>query len=70
MARKAESAAHQVCDAWGGDLVPRTTYGIVECSIQWATNGDGIDEVRQRLRPSTVLFAGGNRTDEDGLAVR
>jgi len=69
VAQDAESAAHEVCDAWGGDLVVRTGHGIVECSIQQATKGDGIEEVRRRLRPSAVLFAGDDRTDEDGFAV-
>lgn len=69
LARNAEAAAHQVCDAWAGDLVVRTGHGIVECSIQQATKGDGIDEVRRRLEPSAVLFAGDDRTDEDGFAV-
>src|SRR6056300_604221 len=69
VAQAAESAAHQVCDAWGGDLVVRTGHGIVECSIQEATKGDGIDEIRRGLRPSAVLFAGDDRTDEDGFAV-
>jgi len=69
VARDAESAAHQVCDVWGGDLVVRTGHGIVECSIQEATKGDGIDEIRRRLLPSAVLFAGDDRTDEDGFAV-
>jgi len=69
VAQAAESAAHEVCDAWDGDLVVRTGHGIVECSTQEATKGDGIDEVRQRLRPSAVLFAGDDRTDEDGFAV-
>ena len=69
VAQNAESAARQVCDAWGGDLVVRTGHGIVECSIQEATKGDGIDEIRRRLRPSAVLFAGDDRTDEDGFAV-
>lgn len=69
VARDAESAARKVCDAWGGDLVVRTGHGIVECSIQEATKGDGIDEARRRLRPSTVLFGGDDRTDEDGFAV-
>ena len=67
VAQDAESAAHKVCDAWGGDLVVRTGHGIVECSIQEATKGDGIHEVRRRLRPSAVLFAGDDRTDEDGF---
>ena len=67
VAQAAESAAHQVCDAWGGDLVVRTGHGIVECSIQEATKGDGIEEIRRRLRPSAVLFAGDDRTDEDGF---
>jgi len=69
LARKAEAAAQDVCDAWAGDLVVRTGHGIVECSIQQATKGDGIDEVRQRLEPFAVLFAGDDRTDEDGFAV-
>ena len=69
VAQAAESAAHEVCDAWGGDLVVRTGHGIVECSIQEATKGDGIEEIRRRLRPSAVLFAGDDRTDEDGFAV-
>jgi len=69
VAQAAESAAHHVCDAWGGDLVVRTGHGIVECSIQEATKGDGIEEIRRRLRPSAVLFAGDDRTDEDGFAV-
>ena len=68
-AREAETAAHEVCDAWGGDLVVRTGHGIVECSIQEATKGDGIREVRRRLNPTAVLFAGDDRTDEDGFAV-
>jgi trehalose-phosphatase len=69
VAQDAESAAHHLCDAWGGDLVVRTGHGIVECSIQQATKGDGIEEIRRRLRPSAVLFAGDDRTDEDGFAV-
>ena len=69
VARNADSAAHQVCEAWGGDLVVRTGHGIVECSIQEATKGDGIDEIRRRLNPTAVLFAGDDRTDEDGFAV-
>jgi len=69
VAQNAESVARQACDAWGGDLVVRTGHGIVECSIQDATKGDGIDEIRRRLRPSAVLFAGDDRTDEDGFAV-
>ena len=69
VAQAAESAAHQVCDAWGGDLVVRTGHGIVECSIQEATKGDGIEEIRRRLRPSAVLFSGDDRTDEDGFTV-
>jgi trehalose-phosphatase len=69
VARDAESAAHHVCDLWGGDLVVRTGHGIVECSIKEATKGDGIDEVRRRLGRTAVLFAGDDRTDEDGFAV-
>ena len=67
--REAEAAAHGVCDAWGEELVVRTGHGIVECSIQDATKGDGIAEVRRRLNPTAVLFAGDDRTDEDGFAV-
>ena len=69
LARQAEAAVHEVCDAWGGDLMVRTGHGIVECSIQQATKGDGINEIRGLLRPSAVLFAGDDRTDEDGFAV-
>ena len=69
LARKAEAAAHEVCDAWGEELVVRTGHRIVECSIQDATKGDGIAEVRRRLKPTAVLFAGDDRTDEDGFAV-
>ena len=69
LARQAEAAAHEVCSEWGGALVVRTGYGIVECSIQDATKGDGIAEVRRRLNPTAVLFAGDDRTDEDGFAV-
>ena len=69
VARDAESAAHHVCDAWGGELVVRTGHGIVECSINIATKGDGIAEIRRRLGPTAVLFAGDDRTDEDGFAV-
>ena len=69
LARNAEAAAHDVCDAWGEELVVRTGHGIVECSIQDANKGDGIAEVRRRLNPSAVLFAGDDRTDEDGFAV-
>ena len=69
LARKAEASAHEVCDAWGEELVVRTGHGIVECSIQDATKGDGIAEVRRRLKPTAVLFAGDDRTDEDGFAV-
>jgi trehalose 6-phosphate phosphatase len=67
--RAAESAAHQVCDAWDEPLVVRRGHGIVECSITGATKGDGIREIRNRLRPSAVLFAGDDQTDEDGFAV-
>jgi trehalose-phosphatase len=69
LARQAEAAAHEVCSAWGGALVVRTGHGIMECSLQDATKGDGIAEVRRRLNPTTVLFAGDDRTDEDGFAV-
>jgi trehalose-phosphatase len=69
LARHAEAAAHEVCSAWGGALVVRTGHGIVECSIQETTKGDGIDEVRRRLHPTAVLCAGDDRTDEDGFAV-
>lgn len=69
VAREAEAAAHEVCDTWAGDLVVRTGHGIVECSIQEATKGNGIAEVRRRLNPTAVLFAGDDRTDEDGFAV-
>ncbi len=69
VAREAESAARQVCDAWGEALVVRRGHGIVECSITGATKGDGIREIRNRLRPSAVLFAGDDQTDEDGFAV-
>ena len=58
-----------MCDAWAGDLVVRTGHGIVECSIQEATKGDGIREVRRHLKPTAVMFAGDDRTDEDGFAV-
>ncbi len=47
----------------------RTGHGIVECSIEDATKGDGIREARRRLNPTEVLFAGDDRTDEDGFAV-
>ena len=69
LARDAESAAHLVCEGRGGELVVRTGHGIVECSIQSATKGSGIGEMRRRLRPSAVLYAGDDRTDEDGFAV-
>ncbi len=69
LARQAEAAAHEVCSAWGGALVVRTGHGIMECSLQDATKGDGIDEIRRRLNPTAVLFAGDDRTDEDGFAV-
>ncbi len=69
VARDAESAAHLVCEGWGGELAVRTGHGIVECSIKSATKGDGIAEIRRRLRPTAVLFAGDDRTDEDGFAV-
>ena len=68
-ARGAEAAAHEVCDAWGEELVVRTGHGIVECSIQDATKGDGIAQVWRHLKPTAVLFAGDDRTDEDGFAV-
>jgi trehalose-phosphatase len=69
VARDAELVAHQLVDSWGTDLVVRTGHGIVECSIQEATKGDGIEEVRRRLGSTAVLFAGDDRTDEDGFAV-
>jgi len=69
VATDAESAAHQVCENWGGDLVVRTGHGIVECSIREATKGDGILDIRRRFAPDAVLFAGDDRTDEDGFAV-
>ena len=69
VAGNAEAVAHEVCDAWAVDLVVRTGHGIVECSIQQATKGDGIAEVRRGLNPTAVLFAGDDRTDEDGFAI-
>jgi trehalose-phosphatase len=69
LARHAEAAAHEVCSERGGALVVRTGHGIVECSLQDATKGDGVAEVRRRLNPTAVLFAGDDRTDEDGFAV-
>ncbi|HEV8013630.1 MAG TPA: trehalose-phosphatase, partial [Pontimonas sp.] len=69
LARHAEAAAQKVCDAWAEELVVRTGHGIVECSIHEATKGDGINEIRRRVNPTAVLFAGDDRTDEDGFAV-
>ena len=69
VARAAEVAAHRLCEAWPTDLVVRTGHGIVECSIKEATKGDGIEEVRRQTNPSSTLFAGDDRTDEDGFAV-
>ena len=69
VAGNAERAAHLVCDAWDGELVVRTGHGIVECSVKEATKGDGIMEIARRLTPDAVLFAGDDRTDEDGFAV-
>ena len=69
IAAQAESAAHQVCESWDGDFVVRTGHGIVECSINEATKGDGIRDIRERFEPDAVLFAGDDRTDEDGFAV-
>ena len=69
VASAAEVAAHRLCENWPGDLVVRTGHGIVECSIKEATKGDGIEEVRRQTSPSSTLFAGDDRTDEDGFAV-
>jgi trehalose-phosphatase len=69
LARQAEVAVHEVCDTWARDLVIRRGHGVVECSIQKANKGDGILEVRRRLNPAAVLFAGDDQTDEDGFAV-
>lgn len=67
--REAESAAHQVCDVWSGNLLVRVGHGIVECSIKRASKGDGIEEVRRRLNPRAVFFAGDDQTDEDGFGI-
>jgi len=68
-ARAAETAAHQLCADWDGDLVVRTGHGIVECSVREATKGDGIAEVRTMVSATAVLFAGDDLTDEDGFKV-
>lgn len=65
----AEAAAHQVCDEWPGDLVVRTGFGLVECSLGAATKGDGIRELHKRINPDATLFAGDDKTDEDGFGV-
>ena len=69
LAREAEAAAYRICGAWAGDLLVRTGHGIVECSIHETTKGDGIEEIRRRLNPAAVFFAGDDQTDEDGFAI-
>jgi len=69
VASAAEVAAHRLCENWPTALVVRTGHGIVECSIKEATKGGGIEEVRRQSSPSSTLFAGDDRTDEDGFAV-
>jgi trehalose 6-phosphate phosphatase len=73
IAQAAEAAAHELCDQWvagkEGELVVRTGHGIVECSVVDATKGDGIVAIRAATGATAVLFAGDDRTDEDGFAV-
>jgi trehalose 6-phosphate phosphatase len=69
VAQSAAKAAHSLCDSWGGDLLVRTGHGIVECSIQEATKGDGLKELITRIKPTATLFAGDDTTDEDGFAI-
>jgi trehalose 6-phosphate phosphatase len=68
-ARAAEQAAHTLCEQWHGDLVVRTGHGIVECSVEFATKGDGIIAVREAVAARATLFAGDDATDEDGFGV-
>ena len=68
-ARAAEQAAHTLCEQWHGDLVVRTGHGIVECSVEFATKGDGINAVREAMGATATLFAGDDATDEDGFGV-
>jgi trehalose 6-phosphate phosphatase len=69
VAQSAARVAHALCDSWGGDLLVRTGHGIVECSIQEATKGDGLKELITRIKPTATLFAGDDTTDEDGFAI-
>ena len=69
VAREAEAEAMRVCDAWGGDLAVRRGHGILECSLRDANKGDGIATLVLKTGASAALFAGDDRTDEDGFAV-
>jgi trehalose 6-phosphate phosphatase len=69
----AETAAHRLWLDWkeheGGALVVLTGHGIVECAVREATKGDGIVALREAVGATSVLFAGDDKTDEDGLRV-
>jgi len=65
----AEHAAQQLCRDWAGGIVVRLGHGIVECALRDATKGDGIREVTAAIGAECVVFAGDDRTDEDGFAV-
>ena len=69
LARAAEQAAHDVLEQWDGDLIIRTGHGIVECAVEDATKGDGLQALRDRIHPACTLFAGDDVTDEDGFGV-
>ncbi|MDA9918072.1 trehalose-phosphatase [Pontimonas sp.] len=69
LARKAEQAAREVCDAFPADLSVRTGHGIVECSLLHASKADGVIAVVEVTGAKATLFAGDDNTDEDAISV-
>lgn len=56
-------------DHYGSTLTTREGHGILESALQSQTKGDGLNALREVIRPDRVLFIGDDKTDEDALAV-
>ncbi|MBN9605041.1 MAG: trehalose-phosphatase [Actinomycetales bacterium] len=68
-ARRAQETARTRADAEIGDLTVRPGKDVLEFSVRDATKGDALVRLREATGADAVLYAGDDRTDEDGFAA-
>ncbi len=61
--------ARQRIAGYGDALTTRLGHGIIESSLQSQNKGDGIEALREHLRPDVTVFIGDDLTDEDAQAA-